>query len=135
MAASVSSRKRGITDSGQLEAIKKRAIEYFGNYISAPVYIVLLVDSKSKYPTYNVYDGSLAGGYLMLAARALGYGTVFSQDSIPYDLIKEVFQIPDGYERICFTPIGVPESWPEPPAKKSIQELVVFDKFVKGINY
>jgi len=70
----------------------------------------------------------------MLAARALGYGTVFSQDSIPFDLIKKVFQIPDGYERIYFTPIGVPESWPESPAKKPLREFVVFEKFVKGIN-
>jgi len=111
------SRANGITDSARLDGIKERAARYYGDYLSAPVYVVILVDSASRYPAYNTYDSALAGGYLVLAARALGYGTVFSQDSIPYDLIQEVFAIPDGFERICFTPIGVPVEWPEPPPR------------------
>ena len=71
----------------------------------------------------------------MVAARALGYGTVFSQDSVPYELIKEVFEIPDQYERICFTPIGIPVEWPEGHKKKPLYELAVFEKMINGVNY
>ena len=130
-----SSRAGGITDPEELGKVEERAARYYGDYLSAPVYVAVLVDSTSRYPAYNRYDGSLAGGYLMLAARALGYGTVFSQDSIPYDLIRDIFGIPEMYERICFTPIGVPVSWPEPPEKKRLGDLVVFEKFMENINY
>jgi hypothetical protein len=99
------------------------------------VYVVVLVDTNSRYPSYNVYDGAVAAGYLMLAARALGYGTVFAQDSIPYPILQKVLDIPEQFERICITPIGVPEAWPEPPKKKPLEEFVVFEKFVPGVNY
>ena len=60
------------------------------NYFSAPVYIIILTDNKSMYPDYNHWDGPLAAGYLMLAARALGYGTVFITDVIPESVTKKV---------------------------------------------
>jgi nicotinate-nucleotide--dimethylbenzimidazole phosphoribosyltransferase len=100
-------------------------------YLSAPVYIVVLVDSNSQYPDYNRYDGSLAAGYLFIAARALGYGTVFCTDTFPFDVVKRVFEVPDHYEVICSTPVGIPVSWPEPPPKKHLDELVVFETLDK----
>lgn len=113
------------------EETKKRIIQYFTDYLSAPVYVVVLTDNNSMYPTYNIHDGPLAAGYLMLAARALGYGTVYATDSIPVDLTKEVFNIPDNYTRICITPIGVPEEWPEKKAKKKLEDFIVYDTFEK----
>ena len=99
----------------------------FAGYFSAPVYVVVLTDSKSVYPTYNHYDGPLAAGYLMLAARALGYGTVFITDSIPESATKDAFEIPDRYQRVCITPIGVPDGWPEPKPKKKLEDLVAWE--------
>lgn len=96
-------------------------------YFSAPVYVVVLTDSQSTYPTYNHWDGPLAAGYLMLAARALGYGTVFITDSISEAATKEVFQIPERYQRVCITPIGVPDGWPEPMPKKKLEDLVAWE--------
>lgn len=127
-------RKQG-ADPKKLEQIKKQSDAYYSDYLSAPVYVVVLTDKGSLYPSYNVYDGSLAAGNLMLAARAFGYGTVFSQDSIPYDLIKKVFDIPGQFERVCFTPIGIPDKWPDPKPKKSLEEFLVFEQFVEGKNY
>jgi nitroreductase len=103
--------------------------QYFTDYLSAPVYVVVLTDNESRYPTYNHWDGPLAAGYLMLAARALGYGTVHATDSIPDAVTKEVLNIPDRYTRVCITPIGVPEAWPESPPKKELDEFVVSERF------
>ena len=122
-------------DPASLDELKERNTNYYTNYLSAPVYVVVLVDKNSRYPTYNIYDGSIAGGYLMIAARALGYGTVFSQDSIPYELIKKVFEIPDNFVRICFTPIGVPEEWPDSPDKKPLEKFIAMEKLIEGVNY
>ncbi len=98
-----------------------------GGYFSAPVYLVVLTDNNSKYPDYNHWDGPLAAGYLMLAARALGYGTVFITDVIPDRVTKEVLRIPDNYTRVCITPLGVPVEWPDTPPKKKLEEFIAFE--------
>jgi len=115
----------GSVESAKLEKLTK----HYEGYFSAPVYIVVLTDNGSKYPDYNEKDGALAAGYLMLAARALGYGTVFCTDTIPEDITREVLGIPDKYTRICITPVGVPESWPESPKKNDLDELIVRESF------
>jgi len=122
-------------DPNKLDSIKTSTMERVGNYLSAPVYVVVLTDKNSRYPSYNVKDGSLAAGYLILAARALGYGTVFITDALPPNLVKKAFEIPDNFVQICITPIGIPEEWPDPPAKKPLQEFAIFEKLIQGINY
>jgi len=99
------------------------------NILSAPVYVAVLVDSHEKYPDYIIYDGSLAAGNLMIAARSLGYGTGFFTSFFPEEKMKKFFNIPDHYKLICFTPIGVPEKWPETPSKKKLEDLVIFESF------
>jgi nitroreductase len=108
---------------------RRKSEEYYGAFLGAPVCIIVLTDDNSQWPTYNQYDGPLAVANLMLAARALGYGTVFATDSVPDEVTREVFHIPESYTRVCFTPVGVPESWPEMPAKKPLAEFVVHDTF------
>ncbi len=97
-------------------------------YLSAPALILVLTDNNSTYPGYNHWDGPLAAGYLMLAARALGYGTVHITDSFAEELTKRVFQIPDHYTRVCITPLGVPVEWPE-KEKKPLEEFIVNEHF------
>ena len=101
----------------------------FDNYFSAPVYIVVLTSNNSMYPDYNHWDGPLAAGYLMLAARALGYGTVFITDAIPDTITKSVLSIPDSYTRVCITPLGVPFEWPDSPPKKNLEEFILYENF------
>ncbi len=99
------------------------------NVLSAPVYVAVLVDSKAEHPNYILYDGTLAAGYLMIAARALGYGTGFFTTFFPEVKMKKFFNIPEQYKLICFTPVGVPDKWPETPPKKKLEEMVIFERF------
>ncbi len=99
------------------------------NYFSAPVYIIILTDNNSTYPDYNHWDGPMAAGYLMLAARALGYGTVFITDGIPESVTEDAFGIPDTYTRVCITPLGIPVEWPQSPSKKKLEEFIIYDTF------
>ena len=99
------------------------------NVLSAPVYVAVLVDSTAKFSNYILYDGTLAAGYLMIAARALGYGTGFFTTFFPEKEMKRFFNIHKKYKLICFTPIGVPEQWPPTPSKKDLKDLVVFESF------
>lgn len=112
-----------------LDQRQKRAEEYYGDYLSAPVYVIVLTDNNSQYPSYNHYDGPLAAANLILAARSLDYGTVFCTDSINAEITKEYFNIPDNYTRVCITPIGVPYEWPDSPDKKELEEFIVREQF------
>jgi nitroreductase len=94
--------------------------------MTTPV-IVVLTDNQSRYATYHHWDGPLAAGNLMLAARSLGYGTVFITDAIADEITKSVLKIPDRYTRVCITPVGVPVEWPASPAKKSLDEFVAWE--------
>jgi nitroreductase len=111
------------------EQYAKKVREGIASYFSAPVYIVVLTDNRSKWPDYNHWDGPMAAGYLMLAARALGYGTVFITDSIPDSVTRSVLHIPDYYTRVCVTPVGVPVEWPAPKGKKPLEEFIAYDGF------
>jgi nitroreductase len=108
---------------------KERITNVFNDYLSAPVYIIVLTDNNSIYSSYNHWDGPLAAGYLLLAARALGYGSVFITDAISENVTKQVLNIPDNFTRICITPIGIPVEWPKTPEKKQLEELIVNEKF------
>ncbi len=97
-------------------------------YLGAPVFIVVLTDSQSQYPTYNHFDGPMAAVSLMVAARALGYGTVFCTDSFPFEVVKQVFAIPDRYEVVCTTPLGAADGWPVSKEKKPLESFVAYEK-------
>ena len=125
-------RRQGVTQPEVIEKRKGDITPYIDGLLSAPVHVVVLVDTTSKYPTYNVKDGTLAAGQLMLAARALGYGTVFLTDGIPEHPCRRALAIPDRFERIAMIPVGVPDSgtadgWPASPPKKPLDEVVVFE--------
>lgn len=109
----------------KVEEAEKRLVE---GYLSAPAYIVVLTDQNCKYPSYTSHDGALAAGYLMLAARALGYGTVYITDAIPEVVTQKAFGIPDNYKRVCITPIGVPVEWPT-KEKKDLTDFIVRENF------
>jgi len=122
-------RSKAQSEDAKLKEVAQSLRGTLGDVLSAPAYVVVLADSKAKYPEYVTVDGTLAAANLMTAARALGYGTGFYTTFFPEGKIKAFFNIPDQYRLICFTPIGVPEEWPKPPSKKDLKELVVFERF------
>lgn len=120
--------KAGLSLEQKKEQVKKLQ-NYYDNCFTAPLFVVVLVDMESKYPGYNHFDGPLAAANLILAARALGYGTVFYTDTISDDVTRKVLKIPERYQRVCITPIGVPLEWPETPPKKDLSEFIIYDAF------
>lgn len=113
----------------EIETRRKAIGEYLTGFLSAPLAVVVLADRQAKYPDYLVHDGPLAAAHLMLAARALGYGTVYGTDAVPEPAMREVLRIPARYAVTCIIPLGVPESWPDGPAKKALDEMIVWDGF------
>ena len=133
-----------IRDPTKIEAMKKRTLEtvakfvsadkkeaslhFYEGYFTAPVYVVVLVDTTCPCTGYaQKHDGPIAAGYLMLAARAFGYGTAYLTDGIPEQVTRDVLAIPSQYQRICITPIGVPDGWPQQAPKRKLEEMVAYE--------
>jgi nitroreductase len=113
----------------QLAARREEVTAYFAALLAAPVLVVILTDRLSRYASYNQHDGPLAAGTLMLAARALGYGTLYATDSLADTVCRKSLGIPKRYVRVCASPLGVPAEWPETPEKKELESLIVWDSF------
>ncbi|MCP4550186.1 MAG: nitroreductase family protein [bacterium] len=106
---------------------RRQAEDYVAQCTSAKTFVVVLTDNESNYPSYNWHDGPLAAGYLILAARSLGYGSVYYTDSISETIIKDVFDMDDRYKVVCTIPLGIPKEWPAKPDKKDLADLVAYD--------
>lgn len=114
--------------AAEIEKNRAKSLRFSEGYFTAPVYVVVLVDTESPCAGYALqHDGPIAAGYLMLAARAFGYGTAYLTDGISDEVTKDVLAIPPRYHRICITPIGVPDGWPEPREKRKLEEMVAYE--------
>jgi len=123
----------------KLEAVTELDLERRDSYIKggqetirtimvAPVYIIVFVDT-TVYPQYALHDGCLAVENLMLAARALGYGTGFFTTYFPEDVVKDFVKASENFLFVCATPIGVPKEWPKAPPKKRLDEFTIYERF------
>ena len=109
-----------------------RTRRFFEGYFTAPVYVAVLVDTELPGSGYaRSHDGPIAAAYLMLAARAFGYGTAYLTDGISDEVTREVLGIPAKYHRVCITPIGVPDGWPDPTSKRALEKMVAYETLDK----
>ena len=71
---------------------------------------------------------------MLLAMTDMGYqscwyeGHITDDDRI-CDRMAEILKVPDGYEVVCFLPVGIAESAPNPAKKKSFEERAWFNSF------
>ena len=119
---------QGLKDK-DVPAKRDEILENNLKYLGAPVLIIVLVDKQCQYPDYLKWDGPLAAGYLLIAAKSLGYGTVFVTDSIPFEVLRNVLAIPERYDIVCSTPLGIPLEYPAEKEKKTLDEFIVYESF------
>ncbi len=72
---------------------------------------------------YVDVDVTIAMDHLILAAFAEGLGTCWIAAFKP-DVVKEALNIPDNMEPLILTPLGYPETIPEPTYRKPLSEIV-----------
>jgi nitroreductase len=77
---------------------------------------------------YSEVDVTIAMDHLILAATDLGLGTCWIAAFDPA-AAREVLGLPDGVEPIAFTPLGYPADQPKPKKRKSLSELVRYEKW------
>ena len=71
---------------------------------------------------------------MLLAIVALGYqscwyeGHITDEDRIG-DQMAKILNVPEGYELVCFLPVGVAKTEPKGPVKKEFSERAWFNGF------
>jgi nitroreductase len=76
-------------------------------------------------------DISIAFTQFILAARAEGLGTCWIGD-FKNEPIKNVLEIPQGYEVVAVSPLGypiTPEAFHETDRRKPLSEIISYDRF------
>ena len=83
---------------------------------------------------FAVQDYSAAIENMLLAITELGYqscwyeGHITDEDRIGYQ-IAQILGVPDDYELVCILPVGIAETEPVPPRKKSFEERAWFNSW------
>ena len=103
---------------------------------TAPAAICVLTQRINAYrdKCFAVQDYSAAIQNMLLAIVELGYqscwyeGHITDDDRI-CDKMAQILNVPDGYELVCFLPVGIAESDPTQPAKKSFEERAWFNHY------
>ena len=98
----------------------------------APVVIVACgTESKSimgcGQPTHTV-DVSIACAFMILEAYELGLGTCWI-GAFKEDEVKKILNIPDHVRVVAMTPLGYPNQPPSQKFRKSLDQIVCFEKY------
>ena len=121
-----------IRDEQVRRAVAQHAAYFFIRWAhvdEAPLIIALCGDARSRiYRQYLHEDIGLAGGQIMLHARALGLGTCWI-GGLDRKALGDVLKLPQGWELVGLLTVGFPDEDPEPSDRKPLAEIVHYDVF------
>jgi len=97
----------------------------------APAVILGCVDTRVRDEPLCIVDLSIAFEHIVLAAANLGLGTCWIGRFVAGsdEAVKRVLGIPKHVKVVAVTPLGYPDETPEPKARKSLSEIVHYDRF------
>lgn len=120
-----------VRDESNLKRVKALTPGIFDD---PPVIVVLCINKKRarkggpQGEVMALMDVAMAAQNIMLEAHSLGLGSCpvlsFSRDGL-----KELLEIPDHVEPVLMLTIGYPGERPEPPRRRSLEEVVHYERF------
>lgn len=108
------------------ETIKKLAKSDWA--AEAPVMIVGLADQAAS-PNWCINDLGIALEHIVLAATNLGLGTCWMGQTGREEMIRNLLDIPDNFKVVAVVPVGVPDETPSPKERKSLDDIVSWEKY------
>ncbi len=112
-----------VEDKNKIEKLAKQAWA-----AEAPVMIVGLADQEAS-PGWCLNDLGIAFEHLVLAATNLGLGTCWMGQSNREELVRDLLDIPEKYKVVALTPLGEPDEAPSPKERKSLDDIVSWEKY------
>ena len=105
---------------------------------TAPAMICVLTQRIIAYRdrTYYIQDYSAAIQNMLLAIEDLGYASCWVEGHITDvdrigDKMAKILNVPDGYELICYLPVGIAAEACKLPVKKPYADRISFNGFGK----
>ena len=95
---------------------------------NAPVALVITCDKNVSPISYQV-DCAAFTTYLLLAAHALGLGTVWIQALRNPEEIKKIIKAPEGKEPVAIVAMGWPAESPTPKPRRGVNEFLHSESF------
>jgi nitroreductase len=121
-----------VRDPELLKEVAAHAAYYFVRWAAveeAPAMVVLCGYRGSR--VYNQFlheDIGLAGGQMMLQARALGLGTCWI-GGLDRAAIAAILRLPEDWEVVGLLTVGFPDEDPAPTQRKPLADLVHYGVF------
>ncbi|MEJ5200096.1 MAG: nitroreductase family protein [Anaerolineae bacterium] len=102
-------------------------------FAAAPLVIGICVVSGEAWVrrdgvNYAFVDAAIAMDHMVLAAADAGLGTCWVAAFDPA-AAREILGLPEGVEPVAFTPLGYPADAPRPKERKSLAELVRYERW------
>jgi len=95
---------------------------------NAPLGIVIACNKDLSPHSYQV-DCANVTMYVMLAAHALGLGSVWLQTLRNVSEIQKILNLPENYVPVSMLAIGYPDEKPTPRPRKNLNEITFKDRF------
>ena len=118
-----------VTDQSAKERIAQAGNKWIAE---APVIVVACADpakpgTKGDQP-YYLLDIGIAMEHLMLAATEKGLGTCWI-GWFKEEIVKKALGVPDNIRVVASTPLGYPAEVPPSRSRKSLDEIVSYNRF------
>ena len=97
----------------------------------APLMIVGLADQEASLNWWS-NDLGIAFEHIALAATNLGLGACWMGQTGREELIRKLLDIPEKLRPVAVMPIGVPDETPPPKERKSLDDIVSWEKFASS---
>ena len=121
-----------VRDEAVRQQVAQHAAVYFlrwAHVAEAPLLIVLCGNARSRiYRQFLHEDIGLAGGQIMLQAKALGLGSCWV-GGLDRKAIASILNVPDHMEIIGLLTVGFPAEDPPPPPRKPLADIVHYDVY------
>ncbi|HEC36567.1 MAG TPA: hypothetical protein ENI39_08540, partial [Anaerolineae bacterium] len=126
-----------VRDKAIRRQVAQHAAYYFIRWAhveEAPLLIVLCGDARNRiYRQFLHEDVGLAGGQMMLQAKALGLGTCWI-GGLDRKAIAGILRLPDHLEIVGLLTLGFPAEDPPPPPRKPLSQIVHYDVYGNQAN-
>lgn len=77
---------------------------------------------------YSDVDGAIVMDHIVMEAQSLGLGTCWMA-AFNLEATREILEVPENVLPLLFTPLGYPDAEPRNPGRKSMEEIVKYDKY------